>query len=147
MGICDMCGKSGRLFVVELEGSELNLCKDCSSFGKIIRRPKPIYKKKIAVATPPKKEIIQSIKEDYMDLIRSKRLELGLKQNEFARKLAEKESVIQKIESGAYVPSLNIARKFEKALGIELVEQKEVTPLNIKTKKENLTIGDIIKLK
>ena len=45
------------------------------------------------------------MRADFPGLIRDKREKLGLKQEEFAKYLAVKESVIHKIESGSYVPS------------------------------------------
>ena len=35
---CDMCGKLAPLAVAEIEGIELNVCSNCSGFGKVIRR-------------------------------------------------------------------------------------------------------------
>jgi putative transcription factor len=128
-----------------VEGVALNVCKKCSSFGKIIK--KPIIRKKKITVKKPERELIQMIREDYSQIIRAKREKLGLKQKEFAKFLAEKESVIHKIESGTYRPSLELARKIEKQLGINLVEQREVEPHTLKTKTEEFTIGDIVKVK
>ncbi|MBN1503145.1 TIGR00270 family protein [Candidatus Woesearchaeota archaeon] len=147
MSNCEMCGKSGPLYFVEIEGSELALCKDCSSFGKIIRKPKLKPRKLVKKVTIPKTEIVQIIRPDFPEIIRKKRAELGLKQEELAKKLAEKESIIHKIESGAYTPSISLARKLEKRLSVSLIEQKEISRLGVTAKKESLTIGDMINLK
>ncbi len=154
MANCDMCGKNDEFLVsAEIEGTILNVCRSCSRYGKIIKRPHKVnaYQKKGAFKGRPeqKKEIIQSIVQDYSKLIKDKREALGLKQKEMAIRLAERESLLQKIETGQIRPSLKLARKLEKQLSIVLVEQKEVD-MDIDKKKSRsdpLTIGDMIKLK
>ncbi|MFH0875953.1 MAG: multiprotein bridging factor aMBF1 [archaeon] len=151
---CDMCGKiTDELCVAMIEGTRLTVCRKCSSYGKIISNRPPLSRqdyisnKKEIASKHPQRELIQAVKEDYSVVIRNKRESMGLKQKELAVKLAEKESLIQKIETAQIVPSLSLARKLEKHLGIELIEQKEVEQLNIKAKPDELTIGDMIKLK
>ncbi|MBN2368719.1 TIGR00270 family protein [Candidatus Woesearchaeota archaeon] len=147
MANCEMCGSEGPVLLSLIEGVELNVCKNCSAFGKIIRRRKAVSKKETISKPQKEREIIQVITEDYSFLIRNKREKLGLKQKEFAKFLAEKESLIHKMESGSYIPSLDLARKIERQLGITLVEQKEVQPQSLKTKSSAFTIGDVIKVK
>ncbi len=145
-----MCGKEDKLYPVLIEGVQLNVCQKCSSFGKILKMPVQAQKKELKPAIKreqAQREIIQVIREDFPDIIRQKRERLGLKQEEFAKFLSEKESMIHKIESGTYVPPLEIARKIERQLGISLIEEKELTPQHLKEKKDTFTIGDVIKVK
>jgi len=145
---CEMCGKEDEIVTALVEGVQLNVCQNCSSFGKIIKKPISVKKMPDVKKIPlQEREIIQSIREEYSSLIKGKREKMGLKQKEFAKFLSEKESMIHKIESGLYVPSLALARKIEKQLGISLVEEREVLPQHMKTKKETFTIGDIIKVR
>ena len=148
MGNCEMCGqKSEQLLRAEIEGVELTVCNKCASFGNVVRRP-VIKKKKIKTQPKKQREIIQVIRKDYSSIIRQKRDTMGLKQEELAKYLSEKESLIHKIEAGNYVPSLDLARKLEKQLDIDLVIQKEVKPEKLKsTDSKEFTIGDIIKIK
>lgn len=149
MANCDMCGKiTEKLFITLVEGTELNVCKKCSNFGKIIKKKKSIKKQKIKQdkITKHEKELIQEVREDYSDIIRKKRERLGLKQKELAVKLAERESLVQKVETGKIIPSLKLSRKLEKFLNIELVVQKEVENTSLKKTPGKLTIGDIIKI-
>jgi putative transcription factor len=150
MGACELCGKDERTVVAIIEGVELNVCQNCATFGKIIKKPILLKtKESISKAKQPvaQRELIEVVKEDFSDQIRAKREKLGLKQKEFAKFLSEKESLIHKIESGSFIPSLELARKIEKQLGIVLVEQKEITPQHLTEKKETFTIGDILKVK
>ena len=145
-----MCGKDAELYLTRIEGTELNVCKSCSSFGTVISEPKkvePNKRKKKPVKEEP--EIIESVVENYPQLVKSKREKLGLKQEELAAKLAERTSLLQKIETGNFTPSLKMAAKLEKHLGIKLIEKIEDKPSQQtqKSKGKKLTIGDIIKLK
>ena len=145
---CELCGKTEeKLFRALIEDVELNVCQDCSKFGKIlgpIRREVQKQIKKIE----PQEEKIELLVENYADLIRKKRESMGLTQKDFANKLNEKESTIHKLETGAFEPSLALAKKLEKLLGVKLVEEYTEKSEGIKRKKgESFTLGDFIKLK
>ena len=148
---CDLCGaKTENLFRAIVEGTELNVCKDCAKYGKIIEK-KPVKveeKRQFTKPTEPEKEIIQVIVPDFAQRIKNKRESLGLKQKEFAKKISEKESLIHNLETGSFEPSISLARKLEKFLKIKLIEKyeeehKKETPIE----PEGLTIGDLIKVK
>ena len=70
----------------------------------------------------------------------------------FAKKLNERHSIMQKIESGQFKPSIDMAHKLEKILKIEIVEEigegGEV-PLAKKNKSEEggFTMSDFIKVR
>jgi len=60
----------------------------------------------------------------------------------------EKESLIQKIESGHYEPSILLAKKIGRFLKIKLLEEhEEKHEKQSKSKTDSLTIGDFIKVK
>ena len=143
---CEMCGAETKLVTALVEGVELKVCKNCAGFGKVVK--KPIIKKSIKpVIKKPEREIVQMIVEDYPKIIRNKREKMGLKQKELAKFLAERESLIHKMESGTHKPSLDLARKLEKQLNINLIEQKEIKSQSTKTQKKAVTIGDLINIK
>src|SRR3989344_9054884 len=106
---CEICGSEGNLFKTLIEDSELNVCKECSRFGKVISAVEietEKQRKEYRVTTFPDKEIVQVIVPDYSEIIKKKREELGLKQEEFAKKINEKESLIHKIETGQFEPGI-----------------------------------------
>ena len=146
MPACEMCGVEKKLLTVLIEGAELRVCKNCSSFGQVVKKP-IIKKKQVVKEKKSELEIIQVIRNDYPKIIREKREKLGLKQKEFAKFLAERESLIHKIEAGSYAPSLKMARKMERQLSIKLVERKQIEPQKLETKTEKFTIGDMINVK
>jgi putative transcription factor len=148
-----MCGKETTLVKALIEGTELNVCSECAKFGKVIKQaPKPIehqQKKTFQPSTPARPQSlspqVQVIVENFGEIVKKKREQLGLKQEELAKKIAEKESLIQKIESGHFTPSIRLARKLEKFLKIKLVEQFEEKKVSPGTgESEGLTIGDML---
>lgn len=147
-----MCGANTKLWKTMIEGTQMNVCRDCSKFGKILSavRPEPVKSKsETRKPLPQGPEIIQVISEDYAKKIRLAREQLNLTQKEFAQKINEKESIIHKLETSSFEPNMALARKLEKALKITLVEQHEESEQ--KTEKtesgEEFTLGDFIKIK
>lgn len=151
---CEMCGREGDLIPAEVEGVELKLCPKCTKYGKVKGRkehfsnfsskPKPILKES------PEFKIIANFSE----LIRSARENSKLSQEDFARFLNERESIVAKWESGTLSPGLDIARKLERALGVKLVEKEEQSVIDKlaseKKEKRNadeFTLGDFIKVR
>ena len=155
MANCEMCGKESELFITDIESTRMNVCSGCAGFGKKIRRVEPEIKarkqkkqQKIA-AEQQEPEIIQMIVLDYPQIIKRKREQMGMKQKEFARFIAERESLLHSMEVGKFKPSLKQALKLEKILKIKLIEDVEETKSEFaKTDGgERLTLGDFIKKK
>ncbi len=149
---CDMCGKEGELYKAKVEGVEMNVCDRCSKFGKVVKKvnvevaeAKKIFRREVKA----EKEIVESVVEDCGVKIKKKREKMGLKQEELAQKIAEKESMVHKIESGKMMPSMKLAKKLERFLEIKLVEfeEEEESPIVPKGTGGGLTIGDMIKIK
>lgn len=149
-----MCGKEGPLYKTDIESTILNVCKDCSKFGKVIgiiegeRKKERKVKKNTAIREEPEKDVVLIISEDYAEKIKGAREQLGIKQEDFAKKINEKESLIHKIETGHFEPNIDLAMKIERALKINIIEQYEEKH----TKKDELksdvfTIGDMLKTK
>ena len=71
-------------------------------------------------------------------------------QEDLAKSLAEKSSTIMNIESGRLKPTLKLAKKLEVFLNIEIIS-KDITITGgnkkIDFKKDNLTIGDLLRMK
>jgi putative transcription factor len=153
MTACEMCGSDSNTITALIEGVELNVCQKCASFGKIVKKPFIVTakmqqaQKNEQMKKAAEREIIMEIREDFPAIIKAKREKMGLKQDEFAKFISERESMIHKMESGEYVPSLETARKMERQLGIKIIEEKELVASHMKEKKESFTIGDVLKVK
>ncbi|MBI2659742.1 TIGR00270 family protein [Candidatus Woesearchaeota archaeon] len=148
---CDLCGKTTEsLAKAIIEGVNLDVCADCAKFGKVISAPKrPSPKEQhMQLQKREEKEKTELIVEDYPEIIKKKRESMGLTQKEFANRINEKEVIISKIETGAFAPPINLARKLEKFLGIKLVEEyKEDAFKSGRKSIEGFTLGDFIKIK
>ena len=145
-----MCGNPGKLFKTIVEGTELSVCQECSRFGKVVGIVKQSTAGKMqeTKSKEPETELIELLVEDYAERIRKKRESLGLNQEEFAKKLNEKESLIQKIESGHFEPSIGLAKRIGKILQLRLVDEYEEKHTGQKgSKTDAFTIGDFIKIK
>lgn len=145
---CDLCGKvEVNLRRTLIEDIELNVCTDCSKFGKIIGYVKNITLKPIR-KIEQKEERTELLVENYAEIIKKKRESMGLTQKDFANKLNEKETTIHKIETGILSPSLPLARKLEKLLGIKLIEEyEEKHMVSNKKRTEGFTLGDFLNVK
>ncbi|QQG38448.1 MAG: TIGR00270 family protein [Candidatus Woesearchaeota archaeon] len=148
MPACNLCGRESNLFKTNIEGTSLLVCKNCSTFGEVIEKYEQEEVKELKRVNKFIEEETVYIIEDYATKIKTAREKLGLKQDEIARRIAEKESVIQKVESGHLEPSLDLAKKFERLFKIKLIQQtKENEEVKIDFKDKALTIGDVLKLK
>lgn len=145
-----MCGKETELIKVIIEGTKLNVCPSCGSFGKIVSVPKKQEEPKL-IKQPPKPltQEIESLVFSYGNKIKTAREKMNFTQKEFAQKLSERESIISKIERGAMEPTITLTKKIEKLCNIKLIEKETVDykEEKIDFKGGNLTIGDLIKLK
>ena len=141
----------------------LNVCEKCSSYGRVvgrIKREQPVRARKkqekpldgsiIRTRKDKETDTMQLIVSNYSELIKKGRERLGLKQEDFAKKIAEKESVVHKLESGQIKPNIDLARKLERFLKVALIEEVEIEGAGATgsaKSTDNLTIGDLINVK
>ncbi len=154
---CEMCGKESNLIRALIEGTELKVCPRCGKHGKIVGIVKPDSPKekkkrekieKKQVETVIEKEILSFIVPDFAARIRAKRESFGLSQKDFAKSVNEKESLMQKLESGKVAPSIALARKLERLLSIKLIEENKEEKVQFSKQKSNgFTVGDFIKVR
>ena len=138
---CELCGRQGLLLITIIENVKLNVCSNCKNFGQVTDEPKKQILNNFKRIEPQ-----EVIIDDYNVIIKNKRQDLGLTQEEFARKLNQKTSLIMKIENAELKLDLETARKFEKILNIILITKEKYTDIASKDKKiEKLTIGDFLK--
>ena len=140
MASCELCGAQSYTVLAHIEGSKMYVCKSCSSFGLSVK-PKPVR----AISKPSPDWILVS---DYYYIIRKARQSRQLTQSQLARFVAEKESVIQHIESASARPSDVVAKKLEKFLKITLFEEPpESSYMKLKSSSAGFTLGDLLKKK
>ena len=126
----------------------MNVCKRCSQFGKTIAQPVQAKPVQLTRPKPVEETKIQTIVPNCATLIKKAREDSGLKQEEFAKSISEKTSLVHNLESGRFKPPIELARKLERFLKITLVEQyEEKKEAGVRKGGEGLTIGDVIDLK
>ena len=158
---CDICGReiSGQAFKVKVEGAKLLVCGRCQRLGTPYVE-EPAVKRPLAkgIATPrvgprkapelPKGMQELDIAEDCADRVRRQRMKLGISQDELAKRVKEKLSVIQKIETGKMAPDTKLCRELEHELKIKLlVPRKEISEVPKTTPPAEVTLGDIMRIK
>lgn len=155
--ICELCGKDTPYAkTVLIEGTFLKVCEDCTKFGKEV---KPEKKEEISFPISQRLERrkmrmrtrnvydndVKELALDYPRRISNARNAMGWTQEVLGKKINEKKSVINKLETGDMRPDNKLMVKLEKALKISLTE--EIKPVVIKTRKRAVyTLGDLIEI-
>lgn len=128
-----------------MERAKLTVCKNCARYGTAVKE-KPRAQRKKSISSY--KSVDFDIRSDYSQIVRKAREQQGLTQKDLARQINEKESVIHRIETGHMRPSRKLARKLEGALDIKLLEKmEELEVVHKRHRLDDLTIGDIIRIK
>jgi putative transcription factor len=161
--LCELCGREyPTLRSTKVEGSVLMVCGACARFGEGVAVQQregdssaaaPLVERlALREKRMQEKDIYESaggemLVEDFPQRIKRKRESLGMSQDDLAKKLNERRSIIQKLETGDMTPDDKLAKKLEGALGIKLKEK--VAPSGVsqvkKSESRGLTLGDLIK--
>jgi putative transcription factor len=168
---CEMCGKEISLRAsveVKIEGAVLRLCPSCYARYTVGRASRARQDDKAKASTPmqkpqprvgsmqqlkPRKEKIEryEIVKDYSEKIRRAREATGLSTRDLANMIKESENIVKRIESGRLVPPIDLARRIENVLKIQLVVPSVDQELEeSKAPKQvfaDLTLGDIIQIR
>src|SRR3989338_11348811 len=148
---CDMCGKQESLVKALIEGVEMNVCRGCASFGKVLSSPTSFGRARgpMNAAKPRIPEVVEGIVEEYALKIKQAREKRKLTQEEFAKMLNVHESLLRHIEAGKQKPDFDLARRLEKQLNVVLVEKvtEETEEKQQRSPKGPMTIGDMLLLK
>ncbi len=145
MASCDMCGKQGNLLNADVESVNMMVCQNCARFGTIKRKADAIF--------VPQKKMHQEqpfrVTANYASLLRQAREKQGLSQEDFARSLQEKESIVAKWELGRIQPSVEVARRLEKILSVSLVVEEVEQPFekDKSARGDSFTLGDFMKVR
>jgi len=159
---CEVCGRRirGSPLKVIIEGATMNVCEECAKFGVTpatwSRSPRKVSqvvpqegKTMIHMKTPTsaRVEAEEELVEGYGNLIREAREKMGFSQEELAKLVKEKLSVIKRVEAGRMEPAKQLAVKLERVLKIRLYGSETATNVSTTTRKRSLTLGDVVQLK
>ena len=141
---CDLCGSERELYSAIVENSLMSVCKNCLRFGKKVERNKDFDFNNV-IKRKAEKEDLFLLKENYNLIIKEQREKLKLTQEELAKKLNEKFSLIHKVENKEIVPDDNFVKKIENFFNIKLYETyREENKVGLNFQSSSLTIGDLL---
>lgn len=148
---CELCGQKPAVYDSEIEGTTMNVCEDCVRFGSSKKKRNTnnvniVLKEK----KQEQKEPIFMFVQGYGAIVKRAREKLGLKQEEMAKRLNERESLLHQIESEHIKPSIDTARKLQRELRIKILEEIKDVEEQKKFglgKSEELTLGHFIRKK
>jgi putative transcription factor len=167
-----MCGaEKSSLTTTKVEGAELDLCDDCSDFGtEVTTDSSSSASTKYSTSSSSgsssstssggssssggggrRRDMFDQMEEivgDYDQRIRQARESEGLSQEDLARELNEKASLIRKLERGDTLPSDDIKQTLERRLNISLSEGSGDQDENWESDSSmTQTLGDVVERK
>ena len=174
---CEMCGsEQSSLTTVKVEGAELQLCDDCKEFGTEVRTESSSSgSTKYSTSSSGgssgsggstgsgaggsggggssrrRRDMFDDMDEivaDYDQRIRKARESRGLSQEDLAKELNEKASLIRKLERGDVLPSDGVRKKLESTFDISLTEGADVEDTEWSgSSSGSMTLGDVVERK
>ena len=173
MAQCEMCGaEQPSLTTTKVEGAELELCDDCTGFGtRVETADSGSASTKYSTSSSSsggggtgtdtdtdtgggggrsrRRDMFDDMDEiagDYDDRIRAAREAEGVSQEDLAKRLNEKVSLIRKLERGEMLPSDEVREKLERRLEISLVEGSDGGDDDWSADSSTTTtLGDVVK--
>jgi len=151
---CEICGKEikGKGFKVVVEGSEVTVCSSCKKFGSE-KSPSIASQQGVSRVVLKKRKVSTKIEfgdelvEDFHKIIRREREIRGWSQEELAKKIQEKESLIKKIENAEITPDPEVIEKLEKLFNVKLRERLPEVKVEGKGRTITPTLGDVVVVK
>ena len=114
-----MCGKEGELVDSIVEGTMMNVCLDCSNYGKVVMINRRVIDRKVKMKKETEEAgYVEVVVDNYSERIKKARENKNMKQEDLAKAIAEKESVIHQLESSKLKPNFKLAQKLEIFLNI-----------------------------
>jgi len=108
-------------------------------------RASPVRKPSLKLGVYERFEVVP----DYAQRVREARERLGWTQRMLAQKAKVSENVIRRIETGSLTPSIDLAKRLEKILGVKLLEPVVEEEEEYSGRKSGfyLTLGDIAEIR
>jgi putative transcription factor len=158
---CEVCGREihGQPYYRIIEGGKLTVCSQCSKFSNQEWDPRAPQsrrsptRRRSAQPKPRRRSDIEAAESlelvnGYGMIIKKARQKKGLSVEDFAKKISEKESVVKKLEKEDMNPPLNLVRKVQRELNINILEEAETATGTVLTRPMGpRTLGDLIKIK
>ncbi len=143
---CEICGCKilGRGHKVVVEGSELTVCDRCKDLGAEVKNVKVKVVKKVARPKPIVEDY--EVVENFHEIIKRERERRGWTQEELAKRIQEKATLIRKLENREITPEKEVLEKLERVFGVKLRERVEEVKVE-SPKNVTPTLGDVVVIK
>jgi len=123
MGSCELCGKdSKKLIKVRIAGSEMKVCQNCKSKGKVLEEDNSVSSHTFYHRKKDRSQVDFILIKNYVSLINSGMARKKLTPHHVSRAINIKESTLSKILTGKFKPEISIINKLEHFLDIKLIE-------------------------
>ncbi len=154
---CEMCGNKVGTRRYMVDGTMMQLGACCSKYGTPMDAPAPAGSKAAVAKNLERRagrmqsrdvyaQEVWDLVEDYGDRIRRAREGKGWDHARLGDKVSARVPQLKQIESGHLRPSDDLAKRFERELGITLMEKVEAAPAKkAASGGSGLTIGDLLK--
>ncbi len=123
----------------------MTVCESCAKLGERVLAP-PVF-------APRREKEPEFSKEDIVEncasLVKNAREKRKMTQEQLALEIQEKEFIIHRIEQGRMQPTIFLAKKLQRALGIQLITMvaQEKVEVDKISGSSTSTLGDYIKIK
>jgi putative transcription factor len=156
---CEVCGREifGSPNYRVIEGGKLTVCGQCAQFSTQEWDPTRPQARKTPTrrrsAQPRRRSDIDSAEslelvEGYGMLVKKARQKKGLSVEDFAKQIREKESVVKKLEKENMNPPMNLVKKVQNSLGVNILEEGAAKSGSVLSRPMGpRTLGDMIKIK
>jgi putative transcription factor len=161
---CEICGKKiiGSPNRVLISGAKLTVCNSCAKLSTVTWTPSSktsqsskrtgrtsfkLKRRRKTIRTPSGLDL--ELLEGYGNIIRNARRRQDLSHEDLGKKIGERVSVLQKIETEKMVPDQRLTRKLEHTLKILLLKPIDnvKSQSDLTTKPLKLTLGDVVTIK
>lgn len=162
---CEVCGQEiwGKPHRTMIEGAMLYTCDECAKLGSRswVSEPKLGSVPLRGRVTAPRRVFVQrrgrfdvsedvELAENLAQVVRQARERAGLTHEELGKRINERVSVLQRVETGKFQPDNALARKLEHALGVKILVSASVpvvTDQPVVKQPPEPTLGDVVSIK
>lgn len=151
---CEICGRPvEEPMAIEVDKAVLYVCRSCAaSYGRRQvpqRQPSRGPQPRPQPRRPPAPRRELEVIEDFGEVVRRARENIGLSREVLAAMIGVKETVLRRIEAGQLTPDLELARKLERALGVKLLVEAPAEPSGGRSAgaEGGLTLGDVAEVR
>ena len=155
MAECELCGLRKKTRVLNIEGTDTEVCFDCMPFEPAKEQQAIAKLKKPSAAGKLNLMPTFQLIDNFNIVIKKARESKALTQEQLASLLKEKYSFVRAIEKGNLKPDYKLALRIEKLLGVNIIKREtssgQEPTENIKAEENTgksehpLTLGDLLK--